>query len=150
MTDPSKCRDRGRDATAVGMLLAGAMALPLHAAAEPLMPAAAVDATASQIVIKDSATGALRAATPTEANALMQAKGRVVELRRGSPASPMTKSHWSGARGARLTDQFATYAVLVRQPDGSLVSACFESREQADEAMKAGLPVTPIDSAPTE
>lgn len=157
MINPSKNRARRVSAVVACVAMAGATALPLRAAAqgkdavtERSAPAAAVDTTSNQIVIKDAATGALRAATPAEANTLMQSKGNVVELRRANHASPMSKSHWTGARGARLTDEFASYAVLVRQLDGSMVAACFESREEADAAMKAGASVIKPNIAPTE
>ncbi len=158
MIDSLKNRVRCANAIVTGLMIAGAAALPLTAmandeqaaATEPSAPAAVADATANQIVVKDAATGALRAATPDEANALTQSKGQVVELRRSARAVPMSKGHWSGARGARLTDEFASYAVLVRQPDGSMVAACFESREEADAALKAVSPVVKVNTAPTE
>jgi hypothetical protein len=48
-----------------------------------------------------------------------------------------------------LTDEFMSYSVLVRQPDGKLVEVCFESKEAADEAMKAA-PVAKTNTLPTE
>lgn len=128
-----------------------ALALPAIAqqapAMQPEQAQAAVSATSSQIVVRDGNTGQLRAASPDEAATLREqnAKGRL----RVAPQSTLPRFHTSGARGARLTDEFMTFSVVVRQPDGSLKEFCFESREAAEEALKTPVVTTP-QTLPTE
>jgi hypothetical protein len=142
-----------------GLALVGIAALPLQAlahdghaeAAKPARAQAPVDANA-QVVVRDAATGQLRAATPEEAQALHASRAGVATLRKSAvAATPQARFHPSGARGARLTDEFMSYSVVVRQPDGSLATLCFESREEADAALKAAAsPVAKTSTLPTE
>ena len=142
-----------------GLALVGIAALPLQAlahdghaeAAKPAQAQAPVDANA-QVVVRDAATGLLRAATPEEAQALHASRAGVATLRKSAvAATPQARFHPSGARGARLTDEFMSYSVVVRQPDGSLATLCFESREEADAALKAAAsPVAKTSTLPTE
>jgi len=142
-----------------GLALVGIAALPLQAlahdghaeAAKPAQAQAPVDANA-QVVVRDAATGQLRAATPEEAQALHASRAGVATLRKSAvAATPQARFHPSGARGARLTDEFMSYSVVVRQPDGSLATLCFESREEADAALKAAAsPVAKTSTLPTE
>ena len=144
-----------------GLALVGIAALPLQALAhdghaEAAKPAQAqapapVDAN-GQVVVRDAATGQLRAATPEEAQALHASRAGVATLRKSAvAATPQARFHPSGARGARLTDEFMSYSVVVRQPDGSLATLCFESREEADAALKAAAsPVAKTSTLPTE
>lgn len=128
-----------------------ALALPAMAqqatATQPEQAPAAVTATSNQIVVRDGNTGQLRAASPDEAATLREqnAKGRL----RVAPQSTLPRFHTSGARGARLTDEFMTFSVVVRQPDGSLKEYCFESREAAEAALKTPV-VTTTQTLPTE
>jgi len=140
-----------------GLALVGIAALPLQAlahdghaeAAKATQAQAPVDANA-QVVVRDAATGQLRAATPEEAQALHSSRAGVATLRKSAvAATPQARFHPSGARGARLTDEFMSYSVVVRQPDGSLATLCFESREAADAALKAA-PVATTSTLPTE
>lgn len=136
--------------------LAGAAALALAAiaqealaqAAKPAESQSAVTATSNQIVVRDGNSGQLRAASPEEAATLREqhAAGR---LRAAAPQSTLPRYHASGARGARLTDEFMSYSVVVRQPDGSLTEFCFESREAAEAALKSP-PVVVTQTLPTE
>lgn len=129
-------------ALAVGLLLAGPGVLPSLAMAQ--------DATAStshQVAVKDALTGELRAATAQEMRALSVQSTRMRSAY--SPTSVLPKVHSSGARGARLTDEFATYSVMVAQPDGKLVAMCVHSREEIDAALNA-MPAAKTLSAPTE
>jgi hypothetical protein len=79
---------------------------------------AAVQSTDSQIAVKDAETGQLRAATPAEAAALntkaVRANARI------APKPTLQRIHSSGARGARLTDEFLTSSVAVVNADGTL------------------------------
>jgi hypothetical protein len=140
-----------------GLALAGIAALPLHVlaqdtrteAAKPAQAQAPVDAS-SQIVVRDAASGQLRAATPEEAQALHSSRASAATLRKSAVATaPQSRFHSSGARGARLTDEFMSYSVVVRQPDGSMATLCFESKEAADEAIRAAA-AAKTNTAPTE
>ncbi len=130
-----------------------ALALPAMAQEAPVQAARAeqaqssVTASSNQIVVRDAGTGQLRAASPEEANTLREqhATGRLLRV---APQSTLPRFHASGARGARLTDEFMSYSVVVRQPDGSLKEFCFESREAAEAALKA--PVAAPQTLPTE
>lgn len=79
---------------------------------------AALQSTESQTIARDAETGRLRAATAEEQQALAAQKARA-NARFAAPRT-LSKTHKSGARGARLTDEFLTSSVAVRQPDGSL------------------------------
>ena len=126
-----------------------APAVAQEATAQAAKPeqAAPVDTSAGQIVVRDATSGELRAATAEEAQALREqhAKGRL----RIAPQATLARYHYSGARGARLTDEFMNYSVVVRQPDGSLKEFCFQSREAAEAAVKVS-PVIATSTAATE
>ena len=123
-----------------------ALALPALAQEVPAQAQSALAATASQIVVRDGNTGQLRAASAEEAATLREqhATGRL----RVAPQSTLQRFHSSGARGVRLTDEFMTFSVVVRQSDGSMKEFCFESREAAEAALKA--PVVATQTLPTE
>jgi hypothetical protein len=133
--------------------LVGVAALPTlavaHDEASPAQKSAPVSSVSGQTVVRDGASGQMRSANAEEAHAL-HAKGRSHAFaQRRAPATAMSRAHSSGAQGARLTDEFMTYSVLVRQPDGRLVSICFDSKEEAEAAVKAS-PVVKTATAPTE
>ena len=142
-----------------GLALAGVAALPLHAtaeearadAAQPAQLQVTASSTSAQVVVRDAETGRLRAATPDEARALHDSRPAAsASLRRSAAVvAPQSRAHTSGARGVRLTDEFMSYSVMVRQPDGKLVEICFESKEAAEEAMKAS-PIAKTTTLPTE
>lgn len=79
---------------------------------------APVQSTDSQIAVKDAETGQLRAATPAEAAALTTKAARATA--RIAPKPTLQRIHSSGARGARLTDEFLTSSVAVVNADGTL------------------------------
>ena len=79
---------------------------------------APVQSTDSQIAVKDAETGQLRAATPAEAAALTTKATRATA--RIAPKPTLQRIHSSGARGARLTDEFLTSSVAVINADGTL------------------------------
>lgn len=112
-------------------------------------PVPSVSSVSGQTVVRDGASGQMRSATAEEAHAL-HAKGQVHAFaHRRAAATAMSRAHSSGAQGARLTDEFMTYSVLVRQPDGRLMSICFDSKEEAEAAVKAA-PVVKTATAATE
>ena len=144
----SRVRSAGLAGT--GLALVGATLLPLQANAQATKEAPArVDASAAQVVVRDAATGALRAPTAEEAEAMTPRAPAAATLRRGAAPSTMQKAHSSGARGLRLSDDFMSYSVVVRQADGSLVEQCFGSKAEADSALKSA-PAAKALNLPTE
>ena len=155
MTETFQTHARSLRALGTGLALAGVAALPMQAlaqaiatdAAKPAQAQDSVEFGANQVVVRDAATGHLRAASPDEANAL---RSRVHALR-SAPQAMMPRVHYSGARGTRLTDEHLSHSVVVRQPDGSLATLCFDSREEAEAATKASATTAkPINTVPTE
>ncbi|WP_296943222.1 post-PEP-CTERM-1 domain-containing protein [uncultured Massilia sp.] len=99
---------------------AGALALcasTLPAAAQEI-GGQSVSSADAQVVTRDADTGKLRAATPQEQQKLANLKAKNA-MRMAAP-STRQKTHASGGRGVRLTDEFMTSSIAVRQPDGSL------------------------------
>jgi hypothetical protein len=137
----------------LGAVLASAVVVPSLAFGGPdkvtdaAPPTAATSGGDARIVVRDAATGQLRAPTAEEAQALLS---HARSLRRASgPATLESRTHWSGARGARLTDDFATYTVVVKSADGSLVELCIEGGEATAKVLKAA-PVAKSQTLPTE
>lgn len=139
---------------AAGLLAAAVgFAVPLAASAGP---AAAMTDTAiaaetasadAQIVVKDLDTGRLRAATAEEAQALHRGHA---QLRGANRHQTEAKSHWSGAQGARLSDDFMNFSVVVKRADGSFVELCVEGPEATARVVKAAPQYTRPASLPTE
>lgn len=119
----------------------GAAALSMNAAAhEEAATAAAPVAVHHQIVVKDKASGELRAATPEEAASLKPtdaARSAAFRAAAPAPSQPLLKYHANGAQGARMTPEFMSYSVAVRQPDAGLAKQCVESEAEADAALKS-------------
>ncbi|MBD8566764.1 MAG: hypothetical protein EOO80_09355 [Oxalobacteraceae bacterium] len=105
--------------TGLRALRAAGIALALMGfAGQSAIAQEAVVSNESQTVVRDAETGKLRGATPAEAVAL---KAQSVKANaRIAPKATLQKSHSSGARGARLTDEFLTSSVAVRNADGSI------------------------------
>jgi hypothetical protein len=101
-----------------------------------------------KMVVRDSVTGELRAPTPEEA-AAMQAKAKLSRPANATVGTPMTKSHSSGAVGARTTDEMAIYAVVKKQADGSLVEEHHQGLKNANAAVKSRAVAKPK-TLPTE
>lgn len=125
----------------IGLALAGVLALGAEASAHeqtpPAAPGARVESTSSMTVVRDAETGRLRAATAAEQQELAQSQGRARSLLRMAAPQPLQKFHSGGARGVRLTDEFMSAAVVVRQPDGSLAHQCFDSHDHADTVARS-------------
>jgi hypothetical protein len=140
---------RSRKGMAVVALAGAAAALPLAAqAGEEPAADAAVSSTDSQIVVRDAATGQLRAATGDEAKALLQLRAGHAQ---GQTLKLMHRKHPSGAVGVRLTDEFMSHSVVVRQPDGRLTEYCFSTAEEAEATVKSAAPAAPQSNPlPTE
>ena len=138
------------------MILAAALAVaPLAALAqgESLPVQQAGKADSDIVVVRDVESGRLRHATADEKAVLdAQRLNRRQTLRSSATAAPITpqlKAHHSGATGVRLTDEMASFSVMVRAADGKLVEMCFASKEEAEAAVKKGLP-QPKSDLPTE
>lgn len=121
----------------LGLLALGAGALPLSAVADADTKPLAHSPANNIVVTRDAETGQLRAATAAESAALLDRQARLNSLRAAVLQTPLPKVNASGARGVRLTDEMASYSVVVRNADGSLSTQCFQSKEAADAAMKA-------------
>ena len=95
-----------------------ALALMGFAAQSAIAQEAPVAANESLTIVRDAESGKLRGASAAEAAALktqsVRANARI------APKATLQKFHSSGARGARLTDEFMTTSVAVRNPDGSI------------------------------
>lgn len=97
-----------------------------------------------QVAVRDAATGQLRAPTASEMAALQAAGGKhavtTAAVRGKGSLGTQTRTHASGATGARLSDQFMSASVVVKQPDGRLVEYCFQSPEAAAAAVSSSTP----------
>jgi len=118
---------------AAGITLALLGLVSQSAVAQEAPTAANVDTTESMTVVKDATTGKLRAATAEE-HASLKAAGAARAMR-VAPKATQQKVHASGARGARLTDEFLSSEVAVRQPDGTIAMQCFDDHAAAENAV---------------
>lgn len=107
-----------------------AQSIPVHEAH--------AQANESLTVVRDRETGELRAATAAEQAALKARAPSNARSARVPPKTVQQKSHVSGARGARLTDDFISSSVAVRKADGSIEKQCFESHGDASGAIATG------------
>ena len=100
---------------------------------------APVQSNESLTVVRDPVTGQLRHANAEEQATLRaQAASNSMRAMRVAPQVPQQKFHASGARGARLTDEFVSSSVAVRQADGSVGMQCFDSHDAAKSAVAVG------------
>lgn len=117
----------------LGLSTQGAMAQ--EAAAQEAAPQAAESLT----VVRDATTGKLRAPTADEAAALKaQAAAAKPAARMAAPGFSLNKSHRSGVKGFRLTDESMSTSVAVRKPDGSIERQCFDSHGAGSDAVAKG------------
>jgi hypothetical protein len=124
---------RQRMICAAGITLALLGLVSQSASAQEAPAQSNVQSTDSMTVVRDADTGKLRAATGAEATAL-KAAGAAKALRVAAKPT-LQKFHKSGATGARLTDDFMSSNVAVRQPDGTLVEQCFDAHDAAQNAV---------------
>jgi hypothetical protein len=116
-----------------------AVSFAASAAGEPAVDTSTPTPDA-QIAVRDATTGQLRAPTSAEMKALLAAG--VQKAARAPGLGTKTKRNASGATGARLSDQFLSYSILVKQPDGRLVEFCFQSPEAAEAAAAGTAPAS--------
>jgi hypothetical protein len=113
---------------------AQAAAAPATAAAAPAAATTGGDALA---VVRDAETGQLRAPTAEELAAMNRRQaGQQLRAPRptDAPSTPLVRRTSGSAVNVRLTPEFASYAVMVRQPDGTLAQRCIQAPD-ADEAL---------------
>jgi hypothetical protein len=119
------------------------MTLALLAAAALALPAAA-DPQQAMVVVRDAATGQLRAATPAEVKIL-----RAQETQRGM-AAPKPEGalvvRENGTVHKHLGESAMVYAVTVRDADGKLGMQCIQGEQAAKAALDAPTPA----ARPTE
>lgn len=128
-------------ATGASLVLSGA------ALAQAAAPAAEAPADVnSQVVVRDAATGQLRAPTALEAQQLRSATA----TRAAGRLNTEQRFHFSGARGVRLSNEFLSHATVTVLPDGSLVEQCNHTPEEAAIAHKAIQTVKANANLPTE
>jgi len=99
---------------------------------------APLQSTESLTVVRDAETGKLRHATAAEQAALQAQAASTQRSARVAPKPTQQKVHASGARGARLTDEFVSTSVAVRKPDGSIEMQCFDAHDAAQSAVSVG------------
>jgi hypothetical protein len=100
---------------------------------------APVQSNESLTVVRDPETGKLRNATAEEhASLKSQASAGKMRAARVAPQVFQQKYHASGARGIRMTEEFTTSAVAVKNADGSVGMQCFDSHDAAKSAVATG------------
>lgn len=110
-------------------------AMPLVAQAHDDDHGAAPD---RMVVVRDAETGKLRAPTAAELETMNAQASRQAPARAGSVlATTLQKTHASGARGVRLTDEFMSYSVITRAADGTLTKQCVEGAQNAQDVLKS-------------
>lgn len=124
-------------AAGTGLVLLSFTILPIYAAADDDhavdSSTEAVQSTDQITVVRDADTGKLRAPTAQEYATLHEKSAK--HNARIAPAATLQKFHFTGARGARLTDEFTSAVVAVRAADGGIVQQCFDSRDAAEAAV---------------
>lgn len=129
------------------LALLGGAAMPIQAFAGDdqvkSIPIAA-EQDDSMTVVRDAETGKLRAPTAAEHEEMQQRKAAKARNFRAAARPILQKYHRSGARGARLSEDAESLSVVVRRDDGKLDTQCFDSKEAAETALKAGTLTTAL------
>ena len=136
MFEALKSHQRFMNAAVAGLALAGASAMTLPAHAQQ---------AEGMTVVRDATSGELRAPTAAEAASLQQAAAAKTQASRIARQPTLQKYHPNGARGVRLTDEFTSSVIAVRNPDGSIGKQCVEGEgaAHAAHAHAAASPATP-------
>lgn len=111
-----------------------------QAAAAALLALALMTSAQAQRVVRDSATGQLRAPTAEETKALEAA----TRARKHAPpvgllsgkVNPAPVLHRDGTVEQELDESTLMYAVARRNPDGTLSTYCVPGQEEADRVLK--------------
>lgn len=119
--------------------------------AQAAAPAAAAAAPGGDAltVVRDAASGQLRAPTPEElANLIRQqaAQQRAARpaITLAAPTTPMLRRAPNGAVNVRLTPEFSSHAVMVRLPDGTLAERCVHAPDAASALAQAKSALAPV------
>jgi hypothetical protein len=138
MSQQQKARWCGWKPVGAGLALLGAAAFPVLAAAQQAQPANQLTSapTDAITVVRDAETGKLRAPTAEELET-MRATTKVRSLRT-APAATQQKFNANGAYGVRLTEEFVSQAVVVRNAKGGLDKQCLAPGHSAQGVHGAG------------
>jgi len=97
-------------------------------------------------VVRDAETGQLRAPTAEELAAMNRRQaGQQLRAPRptDAPSAPLVRRTAGSAVNVRLTPEFASYAVMVRQPDGTLAERCIQAPDAGEALTKAKTALAP-------
>lgn len=116
------------------------LATALAAAAFALTPAAhAAEQSPGMRIVKDPATGQLRAPTAEEAAALSASSPKSLrQAPRGlitGKVSPAAIKHADGTVEQELDESSMQYTVMTKNADGTLMTVCVTGTEAADAAL---------------
>jgi hypothetical protein len=121
------------------LALLGGASVPAIAGAQALEQADAMT------VVRDPASGKLRAPNARELQELHNgyANGQSIAPR-SEPAPLLQKYHSSGARGVRLNDEFMSSSVVTRTADGKLEMQCIEPGHSGQAPHPAHTTLQPV------
>ena len=125
--------------------LMSGMAIAMAGACLPAIAAdtaAAPENSSALRVSRDSATGALRAPTAEEHEALGQRARRAARQHAHQGDAPLLRAHHGGAHSMRMTDEMSTNVVAVRRVNGQVATQCFDSKAQANAAVSMAMTTT--------
>jgi hypothetical protein len=92
------------------------------------------------VVVRDPATGKMRAPTPQELRELRAKAPRSAASLSGplggAPQGNKALSRRDGARGVRLGEKALVYEVVTRGEDGKLESHCVQGEDAAQQALQ--------------
>ncbi|MFC0131691.1 hypothetical protein CR105_12660 [Massilia eurypsychrophila] len=119
-------------AAGISFALLGAIAMPTQAVAgdthaEPITAQHDDHLT----VVRDAETGKLRPPTPEEFAVMQQARAAKARNFRAAPRPALQKYHRSGARGARVSDEFEVLSVAASKPECAADTACADVNDAA-------------------
>jgi len=130
---------------ALTALMLSASAFASTVSAPLVTEAVAATSPAGMKVVRDSATGALRAPTPAEAQAMVaqeKVKGKVgVGMLTGTEA-PQQQLTSTGAVRMELSEETMVYSVVKRADDGSLNMECVTGSDAAKKLINSKSPAT--------
>jgi hypothetical protein len=128
-------REPGKLSMWSALTLAGACAyLPAVAAEQAAQTVG--DGAAAHMVVRDAATGRLRAPTQEEARAHAEHAARTREQARslaphGAAQQALVRQHRNGAKSVRMTDEMVSQVVAVRRNGGPVEAHCVPNQAAA-------------------
>jgi hypothetical protein len=88
------------------------------------------------VVVRDPATGKMRAPTPEELRVLRAKTPPSAAAIAGAPQDNKVLARRNGARGVRLGESNLVYDVVTRGEDGKLSSQCVQGDAAAQDALQ--------------